>query len=233
MQEDYEELPEEVTQQYIEGFNHHIEQGMLSRKNLDHIYKMALRKIIATQDDGTPKQYLSYSEGMDAYSKILDTGVTAEEALQYVAICYGKDSEWVDEVKNKNYLHAKRVVEDHREHPIQKAMKKDGTLRTKALTSSKTPNHQLRELHSQRKLHTTIQELHSTDLKLREELDQLKAHSAITDSDVGMVREHLSLDGLTVKQKASTLKAKDIPQKKVAEYLSIPIRTLKRWWPDL
>lgn len=206
---------------------------MFSRQDLERLNKLAVRKLNETLADGTKKEYLNLEQGTEAYSKILDTGITAQEALEYVAQCYGKDEEWVREVKDNNYLHAKTVVAHHKDHPVQKAMIKDGSMRTKALKSSKTPNHQLRELHAQRKLHTTLTELKTNTESLTDEVEGLKAQTTITDVNVDIVLDLLGLDHLTNKDKASKLKAKGITQKKVAEYLDVPFRTIKSWWPKL
>ena len=229
----YTETPEEILQQHLAGIEYHIEQGMFSRQDLERLNKLAVRKLNETLADGTKKEYLNLEQGTEAYSKILDTGITAQEALEYVAQCYGKDEEWIREVKDNNYLHAKTVVAHHKDHPVQKAMLKDGSMRTKALRSSKTPNHQLRELHAQRKLHATLTELKTNAESLTDEVEGLKAQTTITDVNVDIVLDLLGLDHLTNKDKASKLKAKGITQKKVAEYLDVPFRTIKSWWPKL
>jgi hypothetical protein len=229
----YTETPEEVLQQYLDGIEYHIEQGMVSRSFLEKLNKLSVRKLNETLSDGTKKEYLNLEQGTEAYSKILDTGITAQEALEYVAECYGKSPEWVEEVKGNNYLHASKVVAHHKHHPVQKAMLKDGSMRTKALKTSKTPNHQLRELYAQRKLHTTLTQLKTNTESLTGEVEGLKAQTIITDVNVDTVLDLLGLDHLTNKDKASKLKAKGITQKKVAEYLDVPFRTVKSWWPKL
>ena len=168
-----EELPEEIVQQHLDGIIYHIEQGVFSRKHLEYINKKAITKLNEVMDDGTPKNYLGKEQGITAYSKILDTGIPAQEALEYVALCYGKDKDWVEEVKNNNYLHTKEVYKEHKDHPVQKAMLKDGTMRPKALKYSRTPNEQLRELHSQRKLHSSLSNLTADNEQIHSELDTL------------------------------------------------------------
>ena len=227
------ETPEEILQQHLAGIEYHIEQGMFSRRDLERLNKLAIRKLNETLTDGTKKEYLNLEQGTTAYSRILDTGITAQEALEYVAECYGKDSDWINEVKDNNYLHAKAVVVEHRDHPVQKAMVKDGTLRTKALKTSKTPNHQLRELHSQRKLHTTLNELKENDRVLNSKVEGLEVQTVVMDTNLDTVMDLLGIDSLTAKEKASKLKAKGITQKKISDYLGVGIATIKRWWPNL
>lgn len=233
MNEDDYESPEEILAQHLDGLIYHIEQGMFSRRHLEYLNKKVLTKLNETLDDGTPKNYLDFDQGKTAYSKILDTGITAQEALEYVADCYGKDKDWVEEVKENNYLHAKAVVKSHKDHPVQKAMVKDGTFRTKALTVSKTPNHQLRELHSQRKLHSTLNELKGTTDLLTDKVDDLEVQTVIADVNMNTVLDLLGIDHLTAKEKASKLKAKGITQKKISEYLGVNLKTVKRWWGSL
>ena len=229
----YTETPEEVLQQYLEGIEYHIEQGMVSRSFLEKLNKLSIRTLNKTLDDGTKKEYLNLEQGTEAYSKILDTGITAQEALEYVAQCYGKDKDWVDEVKKNNYLHASKVVANHKDHPVQKAMIKDGSMRTKALKSSKTPNHQLRELHAQRKLHTTLTGLKADTTALSSKIEGLEVQTVVMDTNLDTVMDLMGIEKLTAKEKASKLKAKGITQKAVSDYLGVSLRTIKRWWTDL
>ena len=233
IEEDYEETPEEILQQHLAGIEYHIEQGMFSRQDLERLNKLAVRKLNETLADGTKKEYLNLEQGTEAYSKILETGITAQEALEYVAQCYGKDEEWVREVKDNNYLHAKTVVAHHKNHPVQKAMLKDGSMRIKALKTSKTPNHQLRELHAQRKLHTTLSDLKANDKLLSSKVEGLEVQTVVMDTHLDTVMDLMGIEKLTVKEKASKLKAKGITQKCISDYLDIPIRTIKTWWPKL
>lgn len=229
----YTETPEEVLQQYLDGIEYHIEQGMVSRSFLEKLNKLSVRKLNETLADGTKKEYLNLEQGTEAYSKILDTGITAQEALEYVAQCYGKDAEWVDEVKKNNYLHASKVVSYHKDHPVQKAMIKDGSMRTKALKSSKTPNHQLRELHAQRKLHATLSELKENDSILTSKIEGLEVQTVVMDTNLDTVMDLMGIEKLTAKEKASKLKVKGITQKCISDYLQVSLPTIKRWWPNL
>lgn len=229
----YTETPEEILQQHLAGIEYHIEQGMFSRQALERLNKLAVRKLNETLADGTKKEYLNLEQGTEAYSKILDTGITAQEALEYVAQCYGKDKDWIDEVKKNNYLHASKVVAHHKNHPVQKAMIKDGSMRTKALKSSKTPNHQLRELHAQRKLHTTLTELKVNDSILSSKIEGLEVQTVVMDTNLDTVMDLMGIEKLTAKEKASKLKAKGITQKCIADYVQVSLPTIKRWWPNL
>ena len=229
----YIETPEEILQQHLAGIEYHIEQGMFSRKDLEGLNKLAVRKLNETLSDGTKKEYFNLEQGTTAYSKILETGITAQEALEYVAECYGKDQEWVREVKDNNYLHAKTVVVQHNDHPVQKAMLKDGSMRTKALKSSKTPNHQLRELHAQRKLHTTLTNLKTDTTTLNSKVEGLEVQTVVMDTHLDTVMDLMGIEKLTAKEKVSKLKAKGITQKCVSDYLGVPLRTIKSWWPKL
>jgi len=230
---DFDELPEEIVQAHIDGLEYHMKQGLISRKQLEYINSVSKRKLNELLSEDNTKEYLNKEQGSKAYTKILETGITAQEALEYVAEYYGKDIEWVEEVKNNNYIHAKQVFIDHQEHDVQKAMKQDGTLRPKALKTSKTPNSQLRELHAQRKLHSTLNDLKSTTTNLSTEVEDLQAKSVITDSNVDLVMNILDVDQLSLKEKASKLKAHGFTQTKISTYLGVTTRTLKRWWKDI
>lgn len=229
----HEEPEDNVIQEHIQALEYHMKQGLISRKQLEYLSTVSRRKLNELLSEGNDKEYLNLEQGIAAYSKILETGITAQEALEYVAECYGKDKEWVDEVKNNNYLHSKKVFYHHKDNPTQKAMKRDGTLRPKALKDSKTPNRQLIELYGQRKLHSTLNDLKATNSDLSSKVEDLEATSVITESNVDVVMDILDIDRLTQKQKASKLKAKGITQKKIAEFLGVSLRTIKRWWDEL
>lgn len=233
LEDDYTETPQELLQQHLAGIEYHIEQGMFSRQDLERLNKLAVRKLNETLRDGTKKEYLNLEQGTEAYSKILDTGITAQEALEYVAQCYGRDKDWVDEVKKNNYLHAGKVVAHHKDHPVQKAMIEDGSMRTKALKSSKTPNHQLRELHDQRKLHITLTTLKTDSANLTNKVEGLEVQTVVMDTHLDTVMDLMGIEKLTSKEKASKLKAKGITQKCIADYLQVSLPTIKRWWPNL
>lgn len=228
-----EESEDNVIQEHISALEYHMKQGLISRRQLEYLSKVSTRKLNELLSEGNDKEYLNLEQGIKAYSKILETGITAQEALEYVAECYGKDQDWINEVKNNNYLHAKEVFYKHEDHVVQKAMAKDGTLRRKALKNSKTPNSQLIELHGQRKLHSTLNDLKDNNNKLYDKVEDLEATTVITESNVDTVMDILDIDRLTSKDKASKLKAKGITQKKIAEFLGVNIKTVKRWWSTI
>lgn len=222
--------PEEIIQEHLDAIKYHMEQGMISRKNLEYLKSAStthLNKILSTEND---KEYLDFNQGTEAYSKILDTGITAQEALEYVAQCYGKDLDWVNEVKNNNYLHARKVVEHHNDHPVQKAMKEDGTLRTKALTRSKTPNQQLRELHSQVQLHDTLTNIVNSNKELSNKVEDLEVKTVLAEVNIDKAMELLNMEKLTLQEKVGILKGKGVTQARMAEYLGISKETVRRWW---
>ncbi len=226
-------LPEEIVQEHLDAIKYHMEQGLISRKNLEYLKAATtshLNKLLSTEED---KEYLDFNQGTKAYSKILETGITAQEALEYVAQCYGKDLDWVNEVKNNNYLHARKVVDHHKDHPTQKAMKQDGTLRTKALKTSKTPNQQLRELHSQKKLHDTLTNLVSNNKELDSKVEDLEVKAVIAEVNIDNVMAVLSIEQMSLQEKAGILKGKGVTQARIAEYLGISKETVRRWWKTL
>lgn len=234
--EDDIDLPEEVVQDYLQGITYHIKQGMFDRKALDYLHKRAVKvyNSVMAESSENSKNYLDYDQGVKAYSKILDSGVTAQEALEYVALCYGKDQDWVEEVKGNNYLYAKDVFYAHKDHTVQKAMAKNGTLRPKALKSSKTPNHQLRELHSQRKLHSNITKLKQEQEELKEKLTDVTTTSILNATDINTISTELNIQLSSPKQQVMALKSTGLyTQKQISEQLGIPLPTIKRWWKSL
>lgn len=180
--------------------------------------------------DQEPKNYLAFNEGVKAYSKVLDTDSTAEEALEYVAEFYGKDKAWVDEIKNRSYLHAKEVVISHENHPVQKAMVKDGTF-SSHIKSGKTPNQHLRELKKSKDLHTTINDLKASKHKHQEEISDLRIKTTTLEKDVNVVMSQLSIETDTLSEKISYLRSKGFTIKEISKGLGVSVRTLNRNLP--
>lgn len=210
------------------------ESSHLTRKDLEaaiKCFKVGYRQHHIPED--TQPEYLEFHEGCKAYLIVLEDGVTARKALKAVAEELDKGSEWVDNIINKRFYYARDIVKHHNHHPIQKAMIKDGSMRKKALEKADTPNSQLRELHEQRKLHTTINTLKG-EVGTLQDNDQLQQAKLIkVEKEVDKMKKELNLSGLPDKEAAQLMKQAGISQKTISSSLNISPRTLRRWWKEL
>jgi hypothetical protein len=222
-----EELKErslKARQERDEVYQRQYEEGVLSRKELEGDI-LRYRRLVHTPDPN--KQYVNVDQGSTAYCKILDAGITAEEALQYVAEVYRKDDDWVKEVKHNNYFHAKYVTDQFDSHPVQKEMLSEGTMDKKPLRDAKTVNNHLNTLHKQRKVHKRLKDL-------EQQLDDTTVSTVLNATDITTIAKGLGVSLSSQQEQAKALKANGrFTQKQISEHLNIPLRTLKRWWKDL
>lgn len=227
---DLDESPDERTQGYIDAILWDIAHGKMGRRNTERI-KIAITKGCNQLVKDDSKRYLTKDEGRLAYSKVLQDDQTAQQALEQVADFYGKDRAWIDEVKNSNYFHSRTVTEEYDTHPIQKAMKKDGTFSVE-IPKSKTPNQQLRRLQGSKKLHNRLNELSEARDILEVKVEGLEAKVAINESNIDNTMLSIGLTPMSNKDKALKLKASGFKQTFVASYLGVDTRTVRRWWKE-
>ena len=200
------------------------EDGIYDRAEAERDVKV-YRKWVHTPNPN--KQYVNLAQGSTAYCKVLDTGITAEEALVYVAEVYGKDEDWVNEVKHNNYLHAKTVTDQFDNHPVQKEMLAEGTMHKKPLRDATTVNNQLTTLRKQRSLHTKI----ST---LKEQMDDTFLSTVKNTTDISAIAKEMGIALSSQKEQAKALKATGrFTQKQISHHIGVDIRTIKRWWKEI
>ncbi len=209
-----------------------LDNGILNRGQLESIIKHA-RQQSNKNLDFSDNTYLNYDEGVKAYSSVLDMGVTAEEALAIVAAYYNKDAEWIAEVKNSRYSHAKEVYLAHKNHPVQKAMEKNRVLNGKHLKNSKTPNSQLRELHRQYSLYKEMAKLKEDSKEAKEQIDILKVEASVASGSISTIYDILGMEDTSKKEKAIRFKDLGLPVNKIAKLLDIDVRTVHRYTKDL
>ena len=223
-EDDIKERKLKARQERDELIKRQQEEGVYDRTEAERDVKV-YRKWVHTPNPD--RQYVNLDQGSAAYCKVLDTGITAEEALQYVAEVYGKDDEWVKEVKHNNYLHAKTVTDQFDHHPVQKEMLSEGTMDKKPLRDAKTVNNQLTTLHKQRKVHSKLK-------TLEQQLDDTIISTVKNSTDINTIAKELGISLSSQQEQAKALKATGrFTQKQISEHLGVTLRTLKRWWKDI
>lgn len=222
--EELKDSNQKARQERYELYQRQYEEGILNRKELEGDI-IRYRRLVHAPDPN--KQYVNLDQGSTAYCKVLDTGITAEEALEYVAAVYGKDSEWVNEVKHNNYFHAKTVTNQFDNHPVQKEMLSEGIMDKKPLRDAKTVNNHLNTLHKQRKVYKRLKDL-------EQQLDNTTISTVINSTDITTIAKELGVSLSSQQEQVRALKVTGMfTQKQISEHLGIALRTLKRWWKDL
>lgn len=228
-EDDLEPLPNEVVQDHILALAYHVDQGYITRRDAEHIYSRLLSRInkVNNTEGEIKAKYLGKEEGSKAYVEVLINDKSAQEALEYVAAFYGKDQDWVNEVKSNRYFHARAVVKDHDDQPIQKAMRKDGTF-SKYIKTGKTPNQHLRELERSKRLHNTLNNLKDTTNKQQGDITDLKVKTSVLEKDVSIVMGSLSIEQPTLKDKVIYLRTKGFTVKEISTALNVSVSTINR-----
>lgn len=188
--------------------------------------------VVKRDPDYVPKEYASKEFGMTAYTHVLDHGSEPMEAMLSSAREHGKDGEWVEDVKNRDYYYAAENVVDHDEHPVQKRMMRDGTMDRQSLKGSRSVNQQMRKLHQQRALQARLDSLEDSNDKLEGRVRDLEIDKALKDLESQRTREILDFT-VNPKDLAALMKERGHSQKEVAKATEKGLRTVKRWWPDL
>lgn len=228
MTDEYEDIEEpSVMSGMMDGLKYYIDNGMVSRAEWAMFARGGTAYLNKTYSTGD-KEYIELEEGCMAYKRILDSGITAQEALEFVAKEYSKTPEWIEEVKESYYKHAAEVVVTHDNHPTQKKMLKSGAMDKKALKASKTANSQLRRLHNQVKLQGTLDDLLTAKEELKEEVKDLSAKVMVTGDDLEDVIAQLHLRVRPLGEKAYILKQANYTQQQIAKALGVSINTAKR-----
>lgn len=223
-------------EQIVKLYAEMIASGDITRQEVHKNNKLFEEQYIQyyiSKEDYIPKERITPEMGLCAYTYILDTGASAEEALIYAANIHGKTEDFVDYAKNLDHYPARQVYESANDHEQQKKMKRNGTLRTKTLTSAKTANKQLRELRDNKKVSDTLEELLENDKSLQEQVDNLTTNTNSIELDINYLKNELNLSGMSKQDKAKRLKELGHTQKQIAECLEVGLSTIKRWWSKI
>lgn len=179
--------------------------------------------------DYIPKEYVGRAIGLSAYIKILDSNCSITEALQYAASLAGESSEWVEEVKHRDYYYTKETVNSANYHPKQKEMVKNKMFYKAELVGCSTINQQLTRLKKYKDSHDSAQLCKISNKELRDELNRMKIAQSSTNIDQDMLYYLLDIDKLPIKDRALKLKNIGYSNKEIAEHLKITIRTVQKW----
>lgn len=187
----------------------------------------------------SPKIYINKGETYTAYGHVLDTGDRAIPTLEYVAELYGKDDDWIDQVK-KNPVHAdilRSAIRDFEKHPTAQLMK-DKDLATPAhkrsLKASQSVSAMLNALSDNvrvarrvEKLEREVDELKSVVILLAEQGERHEERISNAESDIQMLNKN------QLKEKALQLHKAGYNYKQIGEALNKHHQTISNWIKDM
>lgn len=212
-----------------------LEEGRLTLQDMYGLSKEA--KKIHTQEDYPSKKYLHYEDAYNAYTHILDTGASPQEALAYVIEYFVHPDctleEYIDKIKNNTVWGIKNIVKEHDDHPKQKQMIKNGTLDRKSINKCRTPNEQLGNLHRSVQLDNKLQSLEEDNIQLKQDIKTLEASDTVKTSEIEELYKVNNLELMSPKDKASLLKSKGFNRSEISKYIGVSYATIKRWWKEI
>lgn len=208
-----------------------IPEGRITRKQAESIkytFNRGLNKLSETPEYKTRLNLLQCILG---YYNVLSEGKTPDEAFSIVAKEYGISEEEIKQAKNRPFLDfagnktPRDVVKHHDTHPKQIEMKKKKTFKRTPLTSARTPNSQLRELHHQVSLHDNLVRLEG--IEKQSQIANAKADTI--NKEITPIFDKLQIDMISDKDKCFMLLDRGYPNEIIIEALSLNRRTFFRW----
>ena len=197
--------------------------------------RQVVRDLKASGHEFSPK--INFEQACIAYKKVLTEDITPEEALIYLEEITTLTSEFIKQAKNNTFMEtpnrlktAKRIVERHKEEPVQKSMIKRGTMDKNHIENSNTINQQLKRVHRSRKLDKAITDLEvKVEVLEHSDLDKsLRVSSLETSVDTLKVALP-QIKFLTQEQEAIKLRADGHAVSDIAKHLGKNVRTIYRW----
>lgn len=208
------------------------------RKLVEEVYKKFKRATNSSKQ--VPMDKLTFVQGLMAYEKILEEGVSPREALEALKEKYGLTQEFIDAAKDNPYKTSykdgkatstsREIVKASDSSQKQKDMIKSGTFNRKAISAAKTPNQQLHQLKKSVDIHNRVEKLEEEVFIHEQRLsDNEMAINDLKGEVLG--NKDISLDNK--KKNARMYKDKGYTYKEIANHYGCNISTVKRWLKDL
>jgi len=211
---------------------HLVQKGDITMKDAGVISQQLKASILDKQQNQlnyTPKEYISFELGFDAYVYILENGGTAQEALEYAATIHNTPEEVVNQAKNLKFYYAKKVVNEADNHPEQKKMVANKTIDRQALKTSTSANMQLTKLSNYKNISDKLEDLENRDIEQQEQIDTLEARVNIHQSEIDVLKKLSGLENTPIKERIKYLRECGCTHRAIAEALRCSVATVKRW----
>lgn len=182
----------------------------------------SLQRAKIHKDKTTNTVYADLSIGNIAFKLILEDDKTVADAMDTAAHTLGREEDYVQQVKNKSYLHTKDIVNKFSKHPRYVHIKKNSALGDALLKKQSTLYQLLNTLR-----------LHKNDSdridRLEDEVVQLKSRVDTLEIDMEIIKDSSELDMDDKKKKVCVMKAKGFKIKDLAKHFNVSESTIKRW----
>lgn len=180
--------------------------------------------------------YADFDIGAKSFEKIVNTELTANQALIESAHELGRDEKYLKEVKHRNYLHSGRIIDNFRHTDLVQAIERDDMLDISELSTASrlylfinTAYIYKRYLEDQRIIHERLQSLEQFTTQQAELNDSLKASIHSMKMDIKTLQEGTAIKEEDPKNKTIMLDSIGIPAKIIAEEIGKSVRTVYRW----
>ncbi len=206
-----------------------IERGNIS-ESIVHAYKKRLSMASASNRNSSQTEYkprLKEEMARVAYIKILEKGISPDDALSYIKEIWDVSDDFITQAKNNTFPRAstaKNIVKSCDDHPKQKSMRREGAMDRRSLSNSNTPNQQLRSLHYQVTQYNKIKQL-------EKEVKELQTTTSENTIRLNTIEETLRRDNISMDKKDLCKYLYNIghTQKELAIHFMVSVSTIRRW----
>jgi len=188
-------------------------------------------------EDYNPEFKWTVNMSVDGLNYMLETGCSAEDALQHVKTVHDKDDFWLKQTRNKPMsrkvrTESIRVVEEVNKETV-KRLKKSSHYKKKSLLKATTPSRQMTQMEEVITIADRVDRLESLAeqqgceiLSLRSEIHELQMRVQLSELNIKTLGD--TLDIKTIDMREEVMKLKDTCTiEQIAQILGIKERRVK------
>lgn len=190
----------------------------------------AITKRVAADSVGDREQHLTWTIANEAYTLILDSNLSAKDALIQAAENHTEEVEAVlAEKSNRSNGMNKSIVKNHDKHPVQKDMVKHRKFNRQGMRNTKNVWQMLNLLSYFREAYREALDLQ----KVKEDVAHLQTDVMLAQEEIARLQQKTGNSAMTDREKASVLKRKGYSQTDISKAISVHRSTVSRWWDTL
>lgn len=174
-----------------------------------------------------PLEKIDYQFGEAAYGyKLKDYEATPRMSLELAAIDFGKDMEWVEEMKHSKWPHNKRITLDYKDE--FGTFLHDDLVRS-CIADATTLNSGLTVLHKFQKIDRELNQVRAEIAEMKYNQKLMLIEQAKDRIDIDTLLVETGVEPLSDADKAKLLKANGVKNKVIAERLGVHRNTIAGW----